>query len=188
MIRIIKYHDAQRIIDIACLDWKNILFDKWGKNIVLKSDIAISEEEYRRMRNACTYEQHVLFDAIFGKDTNTFKVGDWVIGWFHINSDYMHEAWEIGKIKDDYVYPKKNLEHNASYDHLRLATVEEIKAANIFSDGTPCLVSDYHNGGWLLRYANGKGKFYDDCKKSGENTCSWKYSIKLDMNNLPVNE
>lgn len=55
-----------------------------------------------------------------------------------------------------------------------------------FPDGTPCLVSR-SNICYELRYANGKGEFYKFGRKSGV-TSEWKYSRKLDLNNLPVNE
>jgi len=55
-----------------------------------------------------------------------------------------------------------------------------------FPDGTPCLVSN-NNVNYELQYANGKGKFYYFGRKVGD-TITWKYSRKLDLNNLPVNE
>jgi hypothetical protein len=76
-MKTITHTQAQQIIDIACSKWKNELFDHWGKNIVLKHNIVITDEEYQRMRKACTHEQHQLFDEIFGIESN-FKVGDWV--------------------------------------------------------------------------------------------------------------
>lgn len=125
--RTITPEQAQSIIDIACSTWKGSLSEEWATDIVLKQDITISEEMYKRMRNACTGKQHRLFDEIFGK----------------------------------------NEEH--------------------YPDGTPCLVREYEGFGWNFRYADGKGMFYDSGKKSGEAT-AWTYHMKLDMNNLPVNE
>lgn len=188
MRRIIKYSDAQRIIDIACPKWKEDLFIVWGERIVLKKEIEISNGFYQKMREACTSEQHLLFDEIFGQNKPKFKIGDWVIGWHATNSTYQDNAWQIVDIlNDEYFVPKNNLGHNCSAKWLRLATDEEIKTANTFPDGTPCLVTDYGNASWTLRYADGKGQFYTDGKKSGK-TNSWKHSIKLDMNNLPINE
>ena len=187
-MRTIKYSDAQRIVDIACSEWKELLFNSWGKDIVLKKDINIPSENYQNMRGACTEAQHKLFDDIFGEDKPQFKIGDWVIGWFTGNADYQNEAWEIGNInKNGYIVPKKNICHNSDARHLRLATEEEIKAANVFPDGTPCLVTECPQESWTLRYANGKGGFYKTGRKSGE-FMNWKYSMKLDMDNLPVNE
>lgn len=71
-----------------------------------------------------------------------------------------------------------------------MKTFKHIKTGEIASvlpkDGTPCLVSDslFPN---YLRYANGKGEFYNDGRKSG-NTCSWRTWRILDMDNLPVND
>ena len=64
----INWEQAQEIIDIACANWKDKLFNKWGKKIVLKQDIDIKEDFYQEMRKACTKEQHELFDRIFGKE------------------------------------------------------------------------------------------------------------------------
>lgn len=60
--------NAQKIILKACDKWKQTLADKWAIDIVLNNSIKISEEEYKIMRTACTTEQHILFDEIFGKD------------------------------------------------------------------------------------------------------------------------
>lgn len=60
--------DAQSIINIACESWKSELADKWGKSIVLDKVIIIYEQFYKKMRVACTHEQNLLFDKIFGKD------------------------------------------------------------------------------------------------------------------------
>ena len=61
------------------------------------------------------------------------------------------------------------------------------KDVEIYPDGTPCLVKTHNDRPWELRYANGKGKFYCNSKKSGENFSNWDYHMKLDINNLPVN-
>jgi hypothetical protein len=79
MTKIITYSDAQRIVDIACGTWTEILFGKWGKDIVLKNDILITDEDYQKMRKACTSEQHKLFDEIFGEDKPKLKIGDWIM-------------------------------------------------------------------------------------------------------------
>lgn len=188
MTKTITYSDAQRIVDIACETWKEILFGKWGKDIVLKKDIEITEEDYQKMRKACTEPQHKLFDQIFGEDKPQFKVGDWVIGWFTTNADYTDKAWEIGDIDQlGYIFPKKSIRHNTDARHLRLATEEEIKAATAFADGTPCLVRDNLGDNWKFYYADGKGEFYAFGKKSGIRSIPWKQSMKLDMDNLPIN-
>lgn len=57
--------NAQEIISIACDIWKDILFDKWGKNIILRRDSVITEEEYNDMYKACNTNQKKLFDKIF---------------------------------------------------------------------------------------------------------------------------
>lgn len=187
-MRKIKYSDAQRIVDIACPTWTNMLFDKWGRDIVLKRDFEITNDDYKTMRKACSEAQHKVFNDIFGEDKPQFKVGDWVKGWHHPNSMYQNKAWEIGDINPrGYFIPKNSSGYTCGSQWLRLATEEEIKAANVFPDGTPCLVRDNLGDNWKFYYANGKGEFYAYGRKSG-NSIPWKQSIKLDMNNLPVNE
>jgi hypothetical protein len=57
--------------------------------------------------------------------------------------------------------------------------------------GTPCLVSAISTGGnWVLRYANGNGKFYDNTKKSKKSS-QWPHFIPLTpetLKDLPCNE
>lgn len=67
--------DAQRIINAACSTWKDRLANIFSINIVLNKNIEISEEFYKEMRNACTSEQHKLFDSIFGKDEKYIPEG-----------------------------------------------------------------------------------------------------------------
>jgi hypothetical protein len=74
-MRTITWNQGQEIIDIACKDWKEKLFDVWGKKIVLKKPIEIQEHVYQEMRKACTKEQHELFDKIFGKEKEEISLG-----------------------------------------------------------------------------------------------------------------
>lgn len=60
---------AQSIIDIACSSWKIKLAREWGISMALNSSINISAIRYKEMREACTSDQHKLFDEIFGKYT-----------------------------------------------------------------------------------------------------------------------
>jgi len=60
--------NAQKIIIIACDNWKEKLAECWSKSIVLNQNILIDEQFYKEMRNVCTTRQHELFDEIFGKD------------------------------------------------------------------------------------------------------------------------
>jgi hypothetical protein len=66
--RILTPKNATRIIEIACSAWKSKLAEKWSVNIVLNSNIVISEEFYTEMRKACTTDQNKVFDEIFGND------------------------------------------------------------------------------------------------------------------------
>ena len=78
--RTITWSQAQQIIDIACRPWKDELFTKWGREIVLKESTGISEEFYQAMRKACTSEQNQLFDEIFGKDVKFIPEGTPCLG------------------------------------------------------------------------------------------------------------
>ena len=71
--RILTPANATRIINIACSTWKPKLAEKWATNIVLNKDTEISEEFYKEMRKACTSDQNILFDEIFGMDEQTIK-------------------------------------------------------------------------------------------------------------------
>lgn len=66
---------------------------------------------------------------------------------------------------------------------------EGIEEARKYKDGQPCLVRDAYCN-WRLQYANGKGDFYSNNKKSGVIAC---YNLHMPLNkttikNLPVNE
>jgi hypothetical protein len=152
--------NAQKIIDIACSTWKPKLASMWAHNMVLGNSIEISEEFYKEMRNACSVEQHRLFDSIFGKDVEDFpyKVGDWiaidgvVAKITEINTDSSHIYW----IKHT---PNANTGGGFSFkcykNRIRFATSEEIaKASCPYKDGELIWVKT--NGVWLLRYSNGK--------------------------------
>jgi hypothetical protein len=70
--------NAMRIIDVACAPWKQKLAEQWGKNIVLDETITVSEEDYKAMHNACTADQHKLFDEIFGSNHPKDGIPMWV--------------------------------------------------------------------------------------------------------------
>lgn len=183
-IRTISAADATRIINVACIAWKDRLAEMWGKNITLGYNVEIEEYFYRQMRGACTITQNQLFDEIFKDD---FKPGDWVIVIKEQSSVYkpnIGEVFQIDKIFDDYVsFDAYKL---VSKSRIRKATEEEIRIAQIPKDGEPCWVRNYDSTEWLLRYANGKGEFYQSQKKEGHQVISWKYWMKFDPNNLPV--
>jgi hypothetical protein len=177
----ITYQQAQNIIDVACEAWKKELFTIWGQDIIFKRNIEITETFYQKMRKACTAPQNELFDDIFGKDVISYKVGDWVVGWFCKNDKYSNKAWKIGEVSDKYVYPSTNLTHNTDLKHLRLATDEEIIKAQHIPEGVACLVRDTKTSAWKLAYSGGNGKF----KTADPTSYTWEYVQILDVNNLP---
>jgi len=179
----ITYQQAQQIIDIACSEWKDTLFEKWGKDIILKRSIVISQEFYDQMRKACTASQHKLFDEIFGKDKPEYKVGDWVTwsGKTPITAQIIRQSGSIGG--PCWVLNEET--HNSCHEsYLRLATPEEIEAAKFPSKGTPCLVRDHNAQTWRLVYSNGDGKFTSAA--SYKEIHSWEQYQILDINNLPT--
>lgn len=100
--RIITWQQGQEIISAACNGWKTRLAVYWGSSIALKNNIEISERLYKEMRQACTREQHELFDKIFGKDEPEcpYKDGDPV--WVR-DSNLSNDVWDFryatGKFK-----------------------------------------------------------------------------------------
>jgi hypothetical protein len=163
---------------------------------MLRQSVEISEQFYKEMREACNSMQHSVLDEVFGKDAPKWepKTGDWVtcIG--------NHSQIDAGAgFKKDLtfqvtqtVYPNiafgGDKGHGVFFKCLRAATEEEIRIATAPADGTPCLVRDSLQEGWNLRYANGKGTFYDRGTKTGDSIL-WKYfQVLNDLNNLPVNE
>ena len=101
-----------------------------------------------------------------------------------------HFANSLSKLSSDQIITFRQEEVDKMFQDAtdsQLPVLERIFGKKeVFPDRTPCLVSDC-NKDYRLRYANGKGEFYNDTKKSGR-SISWKYSRKLDLNNLPVNE
>ena len=189
-MKTITSQQAKTIIHIACNTWKRILAKEWGEAIIMNDKINITNDRYQEMRKACTAEQHILFDSIFGKDEPEYKVGDWVIRTKEHGG--IHKIGRIIQIKKLLcgnsflaVQDKQNTSHMLS--SVRLATPEEIKKSQYYPDGTPCLTKGSGLQAWRLRYADGNGRFYCDGKKSGI-TMNLDHHMKLDMNNLPVND
>ncbi len=198
--RTITSEQAQSIIDVACETWKNILFDKWGKAIVLKQEITIDESFYQEMRKACTAPQNKLFDKIFGKDfKNPYKVGDFLFvvhdGWNCISHKAHKKSLDNGDVDEivDFDFYENSvmaltktgavMRIETHPNAFRLATEEEIKKIKFIPKGTPCLVRDCENYNWKLAYSNGDGKFVNSGNKY---ICSWEQVQVLDINNLPT--
>lgn len=152
--------DAQRIIDSACPSWKEKLAEKWGTQILVDKLVTVSEQFYNNMRGACTEPQNKLFDEIFGKDVEQFKVGDWVV-WTGLDTyvGRINKAcpsfpgcWNIRLDKSD-----RGSYTSCHVTNLRKATPEEIaKAQCPYEDGELCWVKNEVHREWRLRYATGK--------------------------------
>jgi hypothetical protein len=166
----INYNQAQLIIDAACTMWKERLFTRWGKAIVLKQSIDITEEEYQTMRSVCTEAQHELFDDIFGKDVK-FKIGDWVTYWSESEQKTL-----TSKIVKATASTYCVLENGKEpfYDLLKLATEEEILKAK-YKVGDWVYVVDGKSG---AKDANGcVGQITDD--KSNNGLLSWEEGVNI---------
>lgn len=60
--------DFKRIYNIACVNWKITLVRMYGKEFAVQDSVQITDDDYNKMRKACTPDQNILFDEIFGKD------------------------------------------------------------------------------------------------------------------------
>lgn len=187
-MKTITHTQAQQIVDIACQKEKEDLFELWGKKIILRQEVEISDNQYQEMRKAYTSEQNELFDEIFGKDVK-FKVGDWIVPLYpkerHEGHGRNNRAYKIYKIDNLGVRTYNDLgeiDGNGyiEFKNLRLATKEEIQKTKYIPEGTPCLARDSNTDTWKLVYSNGDGRF-----KGGTNNFPWLQVQVLDINNLP---
>ena len=102
----VEEDNIKRIINIACNDWKPRLAKKWGKDLLMQGYVEVSEHFYNEMRKACTEEQNVLFDEIFGKDEEFIPDGtpclvtdDIIEGWSLRYADGNGKFYGYGKKK-----------------------------------------------------------------------------------------
>lgn len=65
---LLKPEHQKDIIQIACKSWRKTLIDRWGIDFFTNNSVFVSKEFYLEMRKACTAEQHMLFNKIFGTD------------------------------------------------------------------------------------------------------------------------
>lgn len=76
----LSYEDATSIVDAACWTWQDKLSKLWGAELLKNKYVSITESFYTEMRGACTKDQNILFDKIFGVDTIEcpYKEGEWI--------------------------------------------------------------------------------------------------------------
>lgn len=130
-MKTLKRKDYQRIYNIACSTWKHKLQDLFGAEFALNDTVKIKDSIYKTMRKACTPEQNILFDEIFGADKKELNK------WF---KDDTHPEWlvyysENGKrygFDSDGKWHGSLSKHNPyDDDRNREATKEEIETALI---------------------------------------------------------
>ena len=115
-VRILSAQNAQKIINCACPLWKKSLAEKWGAKIVLGEEIEVAENDYKIMRNACTLEQHKIFDEIFGKDVKEIDLRS-----FKSNSDLgikLIECRENGDLQNKAFWLNQNFNWELKTDNL----------------------------------------------------------------------
>lgn len=146
--------DFKRIHDIACNSWKSKLVELFP-DFTFTDTVEVSDTVYSQMRDACTGEQHNLFDEIFGSD-HAFTVGEWATpiegaGGWGVHPEDEGKAFKVIRTGHHSVTLDANSNMNSvsgvgdilriSPKFLRPSTKEEIKAA-WYADRTPLLVSD----------------------------------------------
>jgi hypothetical protein len=166
MNRKITPEQAQRIISIACNEWKQTLSEKWGKSIALRDIIEVNDDFYTQMRHACSVSQNEVLDEIFGKDNPLrFKVGDWII-----DKDAIYNAIQISGISNGHYLYKSNEYHEAAYseEYCRAATDVEIAKAK-YKDGDYIYIGKETNT-WksVVRLIEIEGKMGYAINKLGE--------------------
>lgn len=67
-MKTLKREDFKRIHAIACNTWQPKLIEWYGGKFAVQDEVEVKDSEYKLMREACTEEQHKLFDEIFGKE------------------------------------------------------------------------------------------------------------------------
>lgn len=184
----LKPEQAQSIIDIACGTWKDKLAKKWANRIVTKNYIQVDYVFYKVMRNACTTEQHKLFDKIFGKDTLecVFKQGEYIV---YNDRTYHIETTDDGNGR----VQLRNISFESGRT-IRFVSIEDInKNAHLWSiddtkNGEPVWCEDNITN-WIFRYSNGKGEIYP-CQKKSINDYYGGFIVykPFDPFNLPYSE
>lgn len=185
--------DAKRIIDIACSPWKIRLSKDWGASLLLEGSVTIHANEYKSMRDACTPQQHDLFDEIFGTDYEV-EVGDIVVV-TKAYQDNRAKKGKIGKLIEVDIYPplyKILLEEDEKTSwctDVRLATREELGNYCPYEDGELIFIRVGLDNTWSLRYStgklsHGKAETYDGQKTSGA-TSIWNYHTPAKGIKLP---
>ena len=198
---------AKEIYDLISdgCNWKNRVRNIISGTDIFSNEVEIEPETIRQAHGAATGKQKEWLDKYLPLAKNPYKVGDWVLtgnasGWSNHPDDINNRVLRIKEAEENsgdhfgnslVYFEQKNRDGKymrTSFDKIqRLATEEEIKEAQYYPDGTPCLIRNIENSAWGFRYADGKGGFYDGGKKSGVSSI-WPYHMKLDMNNLPVNQ
>lgn len=105
--------NAKRIHSAACDAWKRRLASEWGPGLLTDDFVMITEDKYKEMREACTDDQNVLFDDIFGRDEEACPYKDGELIFVKDDDD---DGWQLryatgrmnGKLVVTYGFQKKS--------------------------------------------------------------------------------
>ena len=144
--RVANHIDLQKIIDIACPTWKVRLAKKWGEEIVLKQTAKISDGFYQEMRKACTKEQNLVFDEIFGSDEP-------VIDYDRLKTGSKVMLKDTGKLCNTGLSTTLNGDESKPYDVVFFKTKHLIGVGGKFKQSGPhSLYSTFHQDGIFVLF------------------------------------
>jgi len=84
------------------------------------------ENEYNRLNKPFDVTTLVKNQPIINNEEWIPQVNEWVIGWHSNYEDYKTNAWQVGKVINEYVYPKKAIYNNTALKDIRKALPHEI--------------------------------------------------------------
>jgi hypothetical protein len=156
MSYIIKYTEAQQIIDMACSSWKERLAVLWATSIVLKKDIEVSEELYNEGYDQANEKQKRVIDKIFGKSKDIFSV-----------TSYAEICKQLGE-KEITSFDFTFVHPNSRDRMASIAKMSQIE--RFFNQWWKPNWKDHNEPKWYAWFIDrGKGLVFDgaDCRRSG---------------------
>jgi hypothetical protein len=96
-MRTINRKQYKKLHEVACVEWRTKLEERFAHSLVLHEEAKVLEAEYNKMRSAATASQNELLDSIFGKDEPEFKKDEYAIA---ITSSAKWSKGDIFKVLD----------------------------------------------------------------------------------------